>query len=140
MEANLWLIPLSLSRLGLWGFKQLKPLSHKYKKSLSPLGKVPHSSIGVFLSTPFLLQTFAFARIQALFLFYFIMFLLLCFQMVLSSSVFGFELSGLGGFTPSYILHTRAFGTYLLGGYFTLQKKIIRYGIFQNKGVMVFYM
>jgi hypothetical protein len=25
-------------------------------------------------------------------------------------------------FTPSYILHTRAFGTYLLGGLFTLQK------------------
>ena len=32
----------------------------------------------------------------------------------------------LGEFTPSYILHTRAFGTYLLGGVFTLQKKIIR--------------
>ena len=26
----------------------------------------------------------------------------------------------LGEFTPSYILHTRAFGTYLLGGLFTL--------------------
>ena len=30
----------------------------------------------------------------------------------------------LGKFTPSYILHTRAFGTYLIGGLFTLQKKI----------------
>ena len=30
----------------------------------------------------------------------------------------------LGEFTPSYILHTRAFGTYLLGGLFTLQKKL----------------
>jgi hypothetical protein len=28
----------------------------------------------------------------------------------------------LGEITPSYILHTRAFGTYLLGGLFTLQK------------------
>jgi hypothetical protein len=29
----------------------------------------------------------------------------------------------LGGFTPSFIFHTRAFGTYLLGGgLFTLQK------------------
>jgi hypothetical protein len=27
-----------------------------------------------------------------------------------------------GEITPSYILHTRAFGTYLLGGLFTLQK------------------
>ena len=27
-----------------------------------------------------------------------------------------------------------------IGGLFTLQKKIIRYGVFQNKGVMVFYM
>jgi len=31
----------------------------------------------------------------------------------------------LGEFTPSYILHTRAFGTYLLGGVlFTLQKRL----------------
>jgi hypothetical protein len=30
----------------------------------------------------------------------------------------------LGEFTPSYILHTRAFGTYLLGGLFTLQKRL----------------
>jgi hypothetical protein len=28
--------------------------------------------------------------------------------------------------TPSYILHTRAFGTYLLGGVIYLAKKIIR--------------
>jgi hypothetical protein len=35
----------------------------------------------------------------------------------------------LGGFTPSYILHTRAFGTYLLGGLFTLAEKHLRYGI-----------
>jgi hypothetical protein len=37
----------------------------------------------------------------------------------------------LGEFTPSYILHTCAFGTYLLGGLFTLQKILY---------VMVFYM
>ena len=30
----------------------------------------------------------------------------------------------LGGFTPSYILHARAFGTYLLGGLVTLQKRL----------------
>ena len=30
----------------------------------------------------------------------------------------------LRGFTLSYILHTRAFGTYLLGGHFTLQKRL----------------
>ena len=36
-----------------------------------------------------------------------------------------------GEITPSYILHTRAFGTYLLGGLFPLQKKY---------KVMVFYM
>ena len=30
--------------------------------------------------------------------------------------------TNLGEFTPPYILHTRAFGTYLLGGLFTLQK------------------
>ena len=29
----------------------------------------------------------------------------------------------LGEFTPSYILHTCAFGTYLLGGLFTLQQR-----------------
>jgi hypothetical protein len=28
----------------------------------------------------------------------------------------------LGEFTPSYILHTRAFETYVLGGLFILQK------------------
>jgi hypothetical protein len=33
-------------------------------------------------------------------------------------------LCGPGEITPSYILHTRAFGTYLLGGVFTLQKKL----------------
>jgi hypothetical protein len=37
----------------------------------------------------------------------------------------------LGEITSSYILHTRVFGTYLLGGIFTLQK---------NYKVMVFYM
>ena len=30
------------------GSKQPWTLSHEYKKSLSPLGKVPHSSIGGF--------------------------------------------------------------------------------------------
>jgi hypothetical protein len=30
----------------------------------------------------------------------------------------------LGEITPSYILHTHAFGTYLLGGLFTLQKRL----------------
>jgi hypothetical protein len=39
--------------------------------------------------------------------------------------------SGPGEITPSYILHTHAFGTYLLGGLFTLQK---------DYKVMVFYM
>jgi hypothetical protein len=29
-----------------------------------------------------------------------------------------------GEITPSYILHTRAFGTYLLGGLFTLHKRL----------------
>jgi hypothetical protein len=33
-------------------------------------------------------------------------------------------LKELGELTPSYILHTRAFGTYLLRGLFTLQKKL----------------
>jgi hypothetical protein len=47
--------------------------------------------------------------------------------------------------TPSYILHTRAFGTYLLGGLFTLQKRLQGDGILHVKGlkilyVMVFYM
>jgi hypothetical protein len=32
--------------------------------------------------------------------------------------------TGLREITPSYILHTRAFGTYLLGGLFTLQKRL----------------
>jgi hypothetical protein len=36
-----------------------------------------------------------------------------------------------GEITPSYILHTRAFGTYLLEGLFTLQK---------DYKVMIFYM
>jgi len=39
----------------------------------------------------------------------------------------------LGGCSASYILHTRAFGTYLLGAIY-LAKNIIRHGIFQNKG------
>jgi hypothetical protein len=34
--------------------------------------------------------------------------------------------TGLGEITPSYILHTRAFGTYLLGGVIYLVEKIIR--------------
>jgi hypothetical protein len=36
----------------------------------------------------------------------------------------GTQDSPLGEITPSYILHTRAFGTYLLGGLFTLQKRL----------------
>ena len=32
----------------------------------------------------------------------------------------------LGGCTPSYVLHTRAFGTYLLGGVIYLAERIIR--------------
>ena len=32
----------------------------------------------------------------------------------------------LGGFTPSCIFHTRAFMTYLLGGFIYLAKNIIR--------------
>jgi hypothetical protein len=39
----------------------------------------------------------------------------------------------LGGFTPSYILHTRAFGTYLLGGYIYLAENIIRWWYFTCK-------
>ena len=39
---------------------------------------------------------------------------------------------GLGGCTPSYILHTRAFGTYLLGGGYLPCKKHYK--------VMVVYM
>jgi hypothetical protein len=35
----------------------------------------------------------------------------------------------LGEFTPSYILHTRAFKTYLLGGLFILQKRLEGDGI-----------
>jgi hypothetical protein len=35
-----------------------------------------------------------------------------------------FQHTNLGEFTPSYILHTRAFGTYLLGGLFTLQRRL----------------
>jgi hypothetical protein len=55
------------------------------------------------------------------------------------------EHEGLGEFTPSYILHTRAFGTYLLGGLFTLQKKLQGDGFLHVKilkilYVMVFYM
>jgi hypothetical protein len=42
-----------------------------------------------------------------------------------------FRYGVLGEITPSYILHTRAFGTYLFGGLFTLQKEY---------KVMVFYM
>jgi hypothetical protein len=33
-------------------------------------------------------------------------------------------IQSLGEFTPTYILHTRAFGTYLLGELFTLQKRL----------------
>ena len=40
----------------------------------------------------------------------------------------------LGEITPSYILHTRAFGTYLLGGLFTqVAKKYIRWWYFTCK-------
>jgi hypothetical protein len=38
-----------------------------------------------------------------------------------------------GEITPSYILHTRAFGTYLLGGVIYLAKKIIRWWYFRCK-------
>ena len=48
-----------------------------------------------------------------------------------TNNLFEITFTSLGEFTPSYILHTRAFGTYLLGGLFTLQK---------NYKVMVFYM
>ena len=40
---------------------------------------------------------------------------------------------GKGSETPSYILHTRAFGTYLLGGLFTLQKRLYGDGILHVK-------
>jgi hypothetical protein len=38
--------------------------------------------------------------------------------------VCGYGMCKCGHKVPSYILHTRAFGTYLLGGLFTLQKKL----------------
>ena len=43
----------------------------------------------------------------------------------------------LGEFTPSYMLHTRAFGTYLLGGIY-LAEKIIRWWYFTCKHVSLF--
>jgi hypothetical protein len=46
-------------------------------------------------------------------------------------SLLGHEGCQLGGFTPSYILHTRAFETYLLGGYLPYRK---------DYKVIVFYM
>ena len=52
MEANLWLVFRSLGQLEGLGSKQPWTLSHEYKKSLSPLGTIPHSSIGVFFSLP----------------------------------------------------------------------------------------
>jgi hypothetical protein len=52
-------------------------------------------------------------------------------KFVISHGVVRANMSRLGEFTPSYILHTRVFGTYLLGGLFTLQKEY---------KVMVFYM
>ena len=45
----------------------------------------------------------------------------------------------LGGFTPSYILHTRALGTYLLGGLFTLQKWLQGDDILHVKSLKIFY-
>ena len=55
-------------------------LSHKYEKSLSPLGKVPHSFIGVLSSPPH-----GCSKLLPQLLF---------FQLVFSSSVFGFKLGG----------------------------------------------
>ena len=51
----------------------------------------------------------------------------------------------LGEFTPSSILHTSVFGTYIGGGLFTLQKRLEGDGILHVKSlkilyVMVFYM
>jgi hypothetical protein len=43
-----------------------------------------------------------------------------------------------GGGTPSYMLHTSVLRTYLLEGYLPCSK-IIRYGIFQNKGEFLYY-
>jgi hypothetical protein len=49
------------------------------------------------------------------------------------------EWRNLGKFTPSYILHTCAFGTYLLGGGgFYFAKKIIRWWYFTCKHVSLF--
>ena len=66
--------------------KQPWTLSYKYKKSLSPLGKVCHSTIGVFFSLP---RSCSKLPLQ-----------LLYFELVFSSSMFGFKL---GGWLP--ILH-----------------------------------
>jgi hypothetical protein len=44
-----------------------------------------------------------------------------------------FSMALLGEITPSYILHTRAFETYLLGGVIYLAKKIIRWWYFTCK-------
>jgi hypothetical protein len=54
-------------------------------------------------------------------------------QVILKVAIYMF-IANPGEITPSYILHTRAFGTYLLGGgLFTLQIK-------KDYKVMVFYM
>jgi hypothetical protein len=45
-----------------------------------------------------------------------------------------FKVETLGGVTPSYVLHTCALRTSLLGGVIYFAEKIIRYNIFQNKG------
>ena len=44
-----------------------------------------------------------------------------------------------GEITPSYILHTRAFGTYLLGGLFTLQKILYGDGILHVNNLKILY-
>jgi hypothetical protein len=54
------------------------------------------------------------------------------FKNVLAALMQVLETTGLGEFTPSYILHTCAFGTYLLGGGYLPCRKDYK--------VMVFYM
>ena len=54
----------------------------------------------------------------------FTMYPLLLRTIIIMSQIFFLSTWCLGGFTPSYILHTRAFGTYLLGGYLPCKKNI----------------
>ena len=62
--------------------------------------------------------------------------------MLTKSSKYAFMLlfKDLGEFTRSYILHTRAFGTYLLRGVIYLAKKLECDGILYVKNLKILYM